>query len=223
MGKRIGYARVSTDDQNLDLQRDALSLAGCSDIYEETASGKSAQRYELDHCLKALRGSDTLVVWRLDRLGRSLADLVRIVAQLDAAGVGFESITVRIETSSATGRLIFHVFAALAEFERNLIRERTKAGLAAARARGRVGGRKPSLDQQQMREIRALLRDPSIQVVDVASRYGVSRTTLYRHLGKNRQESFKPTRIWSDSAPKVEKNVIKSVSATKKEICNADR
>ena len=209
MGRRIGYARVSTDDQNLDLQRDALSLAGCSDIYEETSSGKSAQRYELDHCLKALRGSDTLVVWRLDRLGRSLADLVRIVAQLDAVGVGFESITERIETSSAAGRLIFHVFAALAEFERNLIRERTQAGLAAARARGRTGGRKPSLDQQQIREIKALLRDPDIQVMDVACRYGVSRTTLYRHLGKVRPEFFKPTRILSDSPPKVERNAIK--------------
>ncbi|MGE8296004.1 MAG: recombinase family protein [Pseudomonas sp.] len=222
MGKRIGYARVSTDDQNLDLQRDALLLAGCSDIYEETISGKSVHRPELDHCLKALRSADTLVVWRLDRLGRSLADLVHIVRQLEAAGVGFESITERIETTSAAGRLIFHVFAALAEFERNLIRERTKAGLAAARARGRKGGRKPSLDPQQIREIRALLRDPDIQVVDVASRYGVSRTTLYRHVGAFGHKSLKPTRKWSDNAPKAQKNVIKSVSVNELEIPHAD-
>ena len=139
MGKRIGYARVSTDDQNLDLQRDALALAGCSTVYEETMSGKSADRPELGHCLKALRSGDTLVVWRLDRLGRSLPDLVGIVSSLEREGVAFESITERIETTSAAGKLIFHVFAALAEFERNLIRERTRAGLAAARARGTRG------------------------------------------------------------------------------------
>jgi len=222
MGKRIGYARVSTDDQNLDLQRDALSLAGCSDIYEETVSGRSSHRLELTHCLKALRPADTLVVWRLDRLGRSLADLVRIIGQLDAVGVGFESITERIETSSAAGRLIFHMFAALAEFERNLIRERTKAGLAAARARGRKGGRRPSLSLQQIREIRALLRDPDIRVVDVAARYGVSRTTLYRHVDANSLKSSKPTTKWSDNAKKAELSDIKWVSATEQETRHAD-
>ena len=184
MGKRIGYARVSTDDQNLDLQRDALALAGCSTVYEETMSGKSADRPELVHCLKALRNGDTLVVWRLDRLGRSLPDLVGIVSRLEQEGVGFESINERIETTSAAGKLIFHVFAALAEFERNLIRERTRAGLAAARARGRKGGRKPALEDAQVREIKALLKDPQIQVSTVAKRYGVSRTTLYRYVGK---------------------------------------
>ena len=146
-------------------------------------SGKSADRPELGHCLKALRSGDTLVVWRLDRLGRSLPDLVGIVSSLEREGVAFESMTERIETTSAAGKLIFHVFAALAEFERNLIRERTRAGLAAARARGRKGGRKPALDDRQVREIRALLRDPEIQVTDVARRYGVSRTTLYRYVG----------------------------------------
>ena len=183
MNQRIGYARVSTDDQNLDLQRDALHLAGVQSIYEETASGKTAGRPELDHCLKALRAGDTLVVWRLDRLGRSLPDLVQIVADLERQGVGFESLTERIETGSAAGKLVFHVFAALAEFERGLIRERTQAGLAAARARGRAGGRRPKLDEQQVREIKVLLRDPGIQVADVARRYGVSRTTLYKHVG----------------------------------------
>ncbi|EIU2893481.1 recombinase family protein [Pseudomonas aeruginosa] len=189
MGKRIGYARVSTDDQNLDLQRDALALAGCSTVYEETMSGKSADRPELGHCLTALRSGDTLVVWRLDRLGRSLPDLVGIVSSLEREGVAFESMTERIETTSAAGKLIFHVFAALAEFERNLIRERTRAGLAAARARGRNGGRKPALDDRQVREIRALLRDPEIQVTDVARRYGVSRTTLYRYVGSQKSSA----------------------------------
>lgn len=179
MNQRIGYARVSTDDQNLDLQCDALRLAGVESIYEETASGKSAARLELEHCLRALRAGDTLVVWRLDRLGRSLPDLVRIVARLEAKGIGFESITEKIETTSAAGKLVFHVFAALAEFERNLIRERTRAGLAAARARGRAGGRKPKLDARQIREIKRLMSDPTIPVSQIAERYKVSRTTIY--------------------------------------------
>lgn len=183
MNQRIGYARVSTEDQHLDLQRDALQQAGCRVIYEEAASGKSAARLELEQCRKALRSGDTLVVWRLDRLGRSLPDLVQIVAELERSGIGFESLTEKIETNSATGKLVFHVFAALAEFERSLIRERTHAGLAAARARGRSGGRKPKLGEKQVREIKALLRDPDIQVADVARRYGVSRTTLYKHVG----------------------------------------
>ena len=183
MNKRIGYARVSTDDQHLDLQRDALTRAKCGTIYEEAASGKNAARPELEQCRKALRAGDTLVVWRLDRLGRSLPDLVQIVADLERQGVGFESLTEKIQTGSAAGKLVFHVFAALAEFERGLIRERTQAGLAAARARGRVGGRKPKLDDQQVHEIKALLRDPDIQVADVARRYGVSRTTIYKHCG----------------------------------------
>lgn len=172
--KKIGYARVSTDDQNLDLQRDALTKAGCTEIYEEKASGKSVERIELGHCLRALRPGDSLSVWRLDRLGRSLPDLVRIVSDLETRGIAVESITEKIETGSAAGKLVFHVFAALAEFERNLIRKRTHAGLAAARARGRTGGRKPKLDAKQVREIRALLKDPDVRVTDVAKRYGVS-------------------------------------------------
>jgi len=180
---KIGYARVSTDDQHLDLQRDALQAAGCRDIYEEKISGKQADRPALNQCLRALRPGDTLVVWRLDRLGRSLPDLVRIVGELESRGVGFESLTEKIDTTSATGRLVFHVFAALAEFERNLIRERTRAGLNAARARGRNGGRPPKLDARQIREIRQLLKDPDVRVTDVAKRYGVARTTLYKHVG----------------------------------------
>jgi len=183
MSQRIGYARVSTDDQNLDLQRDALTRSGCITIYEETASGKSATRIELAHCLKSLRSGDTLVVWRLDRLGRSLSDLVKIIGDLERQGIPFESLSEKIDTGSASGKLQFHVFAALAEFERNLIRERTLAGLTAARARGRVGGRKPKLNEKQIREIKILLTDPAAQVKDIAERYGVSRTTLYKRVG----------------------------------------
>jgi len=177
-GRRIGYARVSTDDQNLHLQIDALVTSGIPpvDIFQEKMSGSRADRPELDHVLKALRSGDVLVVWRLDRLGRSLADLVKIVSDLEAKGVGFESLTEKIDTTSAAGKLMLHVFAALAEFERNIIRERTKAGLAAARARGRKGGRKPSLTEKQVRENRALLRDPDIQATEVAKQYGVSRS-----------------------------------------------
>ncbi|AWN09910.1 recombinase family protein [Salmonella enterica subsp. enterica serovar Derby] len=184
MNQRIGYARVSTDDQNLHLQRDALVAAGCEIIYEDKASGKSTARPELDNCLKALRPGDTLVVWRLDRLGRSLGDLVKVVTNLiDERGVGFLSLQEQIETNSASGKLIFHVFAALAEFERNLISERTRAGLDAARARGRKGGRKPKLAPKDIREIKVLLKDPSIPVSDVAKRFGVSRTTIYNSVG----------------------------------------
>lgn len=183
MDQLIGYARVSTDDQNLHLQRDALERAGCQVIYEDKASGKNTERPELEGCLKALRSGDTLVVWRLDRLGRSLGDLVKLVTTLEEKGIGFESLQEKIETTSASGKLVFHVFAALAEFERNLISERTRAGLKAARARGRLGGRKPKLKQKDIREIKALLKDPNIPVSDVAKRFGVSRTTIYNRVG----------------------------------------
>ena len=182
MGQRIGYARVSTDDQNLDLQHDALRKAGIADdrLYSDTASGKDADRKELLACLKALREGDTLVVWRLDRLGRSLPDLVRIVGELEQKGVSFESLTEKIETGSAAGKLVFHVFAALAEFERNLIRERTRAGLVAARARGRAGGRKPKLTQAQIKEINEMVDAQKLPIGRIAELYGVSRTTIYK-------------------------------------------
>ncbi|AQS85940.1 MAG: recombinase family protein [Acetobacter aceti] len=184
MNQRIGYARVSAEDQHLDLQRDALQQAGCRVVYEQTTSGKSAVRLELEQYRNALRSGDTLVVWRLDRLGRSLPDFVRIVAELEHLGIGFESLAEKIETTSATDKLVFHVFAALAEFERSLIRERGHAGLAAARARGCSGGRKPKLREKQVREIRALLQDPNIHVLDVARRYDVLRTTLYKYIAE---------------------------------------
>lgn len=180
MNQRVGYARVSTDDQRMDLQRAALNLSGVQSIYEEKASGKAGGRPELNQCLKSLRAGDTLVVWRLDRLGCSLSELVRIVAELEDKGISFESITEKIETAGNAGKWMSYVFAALADFERNLIRERTRAGLVAARARGRAGGRKPKLDAQQISEIRRLMADPNIPVSQIAERYKVSRTTLYK-------------------------------------------
>lgn len=183
MTKRIGYARVSTDDQNLDLQRDALAKSGCFRIYEETASGKAGTRPELEQCLKALRPGDTLVVWRLDRLGRSLSNLVETIGDLERNVIAFESITEKIDTASASGKLQFHVFAALAEFERNLIRERTMAGLSSARARGRLGGRPAKTNPKKIREIKALLADPEAKLDDVLARYNISRSTFYKRVG----------------------------------------
>ncbi|MBS0212571.1 MAG: recombinase family protein [Proteobacteria bacterium] len=189
--RRIGYARVSTDDQRMDLQRDALRVAGCATVYADTASGKDASRPELEHCRKALRQGDVLVVWRLDRLGRSLADLVQIVTELEQHGVGFESLTEKIDTTNASGKLIFHLFAALAEFERNLIRERTRAGLAAARARGRNGGRRRVLSPKDVQHIKVLVRDPSVTMRDITDRFGVGRATVYRALKRADVENSK--------------------------------
>jgi len=175
---RIGYARVSTEDQNTSLQIDALKNAGCEQLFEEKVSCKSKDRPELDVCLKVLREGDTLVVWRLDRLGRSLEHLVQIIRDLESRNIGFLSLTESIDTTNAGGKLIFHIFAALAEFERNLISERTKAGLKAARARGRKGGRKAKLTNSDMRKAAAMLRDPLVTKTEVAKHFGVSRVTL---------------------------------------------
>ena len=182
---RIGYARVSTDDQTLDLQRDALKHARCREIYEEQASGKNTARPQLESCLKSLREGDALIVWRLDRLGRNLADLVRLITDLEQREINFESLTEKIETGSPAGRLVFHLFAALAEFERNLIRERTVAGLKAARARGRKGGRPIKLSLKEIKTIRALLKTADMPVAEIAARFGVARSTLYRTILKS--------------------------------------
>lgn len=180
---RIGYARVSTEDQTLDLQRDALKKAKCRQIYEEHASGKNTARPELEACLKSLREGDTLIVWRLDRLGRSLADLIRLTQDLQGRGIAFASLTERIDTRSPTGQLVFHMFGALAEFERNLIRERTMAGLKAARARGRKGGRPRKLTPRDLKTVRALLRSGDVPVSTIAEQFRVARSTLYRNVG----------------------------------------
>ena len=178
---RIGYARVSTDDQSLALQQDALSRAGCERIYREKASGARPERPELARLLETLRPGDTLVVWRLDRLGRSLKHLIETVERLDALGVGFQSLAETIDTTTGGGKLVFHLFAALAEFERTLIRERTRAGLDAARARGRQGGRPRALDESKRRMAQALRDDPKQSINAICRTLGISRTTFYRH------------------------------------------
>jgi DNA invertase Pin-like site-specific DNA recombinase len=151
----IGYARVSTQEQTLNLQRDALEKAGCTKLFTDTASGSGAQaeRKGLDEALNYVRKGDTLVVWRLDRLGRSLPHLIATMTDLEERGIGVQSLTENIDTTTSGGKLIFHIFGALAEFERNLIRERTNAGLSAARERGRIGGRPNALTPRQMRNL----------------------------------------------------------------------
>ena len=183
MAHAIGYARVSTTDQNPELQLDALRDAGCARVFTDYASGTKTSRPELDRALDQLRAGDTLVVWKLDRLGRSLPHLVETIQGLADRDVGFRSIQDPVDTTTPGGRLVFHIFAALAEFERDLIRERTQAGLAAARARGRVGGRKPALKPEQVTMARDLLAaDPSRTVASVATTLGVGKSTLYRAL-----------------------------------------
>ncbi len=180
----IGYARVSTQDQNPQLQLDALSGATCEQVFHETATGVQRERPELIACLRTLRKGDSLVVWKLDRLARSLKDLVEIVHDLNQRGVGFRSLTESIDTTSSGGRLVFHIFGALAEFEHSLIRERTIAGLAAARARGRKGGRKHALSPTDVRKAAAMLSDANITKAEIAKHFGVSRVTLNAALNR---------------------------------------
>lgn len=178
----VGYSRVSTAEQTADMQRDALRAAGCERTFSDTASGAATDRPELAAALDYLREGDILCVWRLDRLGRSLKHLVEVVATMQERGVGFRSLHESIDTTTPTGRLTFHVFAALAEFERDLIRERTVAGLTAARARGRVGGRKPSLTPKKVQVARRMYDEGDSTVAEIAKVLGVSRATIYRHL-----------------------------------------
>ena len=182
----IGYARVSTRDQDVAMQIEALEAAGCDQIFTETASGSRADRPELGRALSHLRPGDTLVVWRLDRLGRSLAHLVALIADFKGRGIGFRSLMDPIDTTTPAGGLVFNVFASIAQFERELIRERTKAGLELARARGRKGGRKRKLDAKALHEVRALLKDPEITTTEIAARYKISRSALYRALGREK-------------------------------------
>ncbi len=182
----LGYARVSTVDQDPALQLDALRVAGAERLWVDHASGGSRDRPELAAMLEQAREGDVIVVWRLDRLGRSLAHLIEVVGDLEARGVGLRSLSEGLETSTPGGRLIFHVFGALAEFERSLIRERTMAGLAAARARGRVGGRPAKLTPDQVKRARRALSgpEPRPSVGEVAADLGVHRTTLHRALAR---------------------------------------
>jgi len=176
----IGYARVSTADQNLDLQNDALDSAGCDKIYTDKMSGAKTVRPGLDQILGILRKGDTLVVWKLDRLGRSLTHLIQIMNILDERGIYFRSVQESLDTSTPGGKLIFHVFGALAEFERDIIKERTLAGLAAARARGRKGGRPRKLSKKQVEMAKKLMEDPAIPIAEVCRTMGISKATLYR-------------------------------------------
>lgn len=178
----IGYARVSTSDQNLDLQSDALKAAGCEEIFTDVASGAKSQRTGLERAIKQCRKGDTLVVWKLDRLGRSLAHLVETVSLLIEKGTGFKSVQENIDTTTSGGKLIFHIFASLAEFERDIIRERTNAGLSAARARGRLGGRpKGAADENKQKAAIALKNDPQYSVKQICEIVGISRNTYYKY------------------------------------------
>jgi DNA invertase Pin-like site-specific DNA recombinase len=185
----VGYARVSTLDQNPTLQVDALTAAGCRRIFEDRASGARTDRPGLRQALDYVREGDVLVVWKLDRLGRSLPHLIETVTALEQRGVGFRSITEAIDTTTPGGRLIFHVFGALGQFERDLIRERTRAGLTAAAARGRKGGRKPVLDAEKLARARKMIADKGLSVREAAGRLRVGKTALYAALrGKAHQE-----------------------------------
>lgn len=178
----IGYARVSTDDQTLDLQRDALRAAGCERVFEDQASGAKADRPGLKRTLEEVRRGDTLVVWRLDRLGRSLKDLITRAEELREQGVGLKSLQESIDTDSSGGQLIFHIFGALAQFERQLIRERTQAGLSAARARGRKGGRRKRLDVKRRAHAVELYKARKHTAKEICALMGISRATLYSYI-----------------------------------------
>ncbi|ANF89308.1 Putative transposase (plasmid) [Pseudomonas antarctica] len=178
----IGYARISNDDQLFDLQRDALEKAACGRVFEDTASGAKAERVGLTALLATLRKGDTEVIRRLVRLGRSLKDLIHLVEQLDAINVGLRSLQESIDTGSTGGRLVFHLFGALAEFERNLIRKRTQAGLSAATARGRKGGRKKRLDFAKQELALSLQHERKHTVAEICRLMGIGRSTLYNYL-----------------------------------------
>ncbi len=180
----IGYARVSTHEQNLDLQIDALKAAGCQKIFTDKISTLKAERKGLDEALSFLRPSDVLVVWKLDRLGRTLTQLIELVAVFNKKGIGFKSLKETIDTTTSTGKLVFHIFAALAEFERDIIHERTRAGLEAARARGMQGGR-PKIQTKDPKKIalaKKLYADKNMPVKEICDTLHIGRSTLYRYI-----------------------------------------
>jgi DNA invertase Pin-like site-specific DNA recombinase len=183
----VGYARISTKNQNINLQEDALKSAGCQEIYTDIASGSKSQRPGLDSALTYLREGDTLVVWKLDRLGRSIQHLIQTVALLNERKIAFKSLQENIDTTSSGGKLIFHMFSALAEFERDLIQERTDAGLKAARARGRLGGRPSLLDNRQIKRMIEMYNEKKNTVGEICKIYEISRPSFYNYL-KRQQE-----------------------------------
>lgn len=178
----IGYARISTNEQNLNLQTDALTKAGCEKIFTDTASGAKSDRTGLTEAINFMRKGDTLCVWKLDRLGRSLKHLIETVLALQALGKGFCSLQENIDTTTSGGKLFFHIFGALAEFERDIIRERTRAGLASARSRGRLGGRPSIMNSKKLKMATSLYTDGKTQVGEICETLGISRATFYRHL-----------------------------------------
>jgi len=181
MGELLGYARVSTADQTAALQQDALKAAGCFRVWTDTASGAKADRPKFAEVFDQLRSGNTLVVWRLDRLGRSLPHLIETIGDLEERGVGFKSVQESIDTTTPGGRLVFHVFSALAQFELELVRERTMAGLAAARARGRTGGRPSVMTPSKLKQATRMVSD-GLPLNEIAQVLGMSRSTLYRHI-----------------------------------------
>ena len=180
----IGYARVSTLDQNLDLQIDALKKVNCERIFQEKITGTKLKRPQLQEAIDYARANDILVVWKLDRLGRSLKDLLTIVNDLEKRQIGLKSLHENIDTTTPTGKLIFHIFASLAEFEKDIIRERTNAGLTAARIRGRLGGRPKMLNKKQIEVLKKLYYDRNTTVVDIAQIFKISKKTLYNYLNE---------------------------------------
>jgi DNA invertase Pin-like site-specific DNA recombinase len=186
----VGYARVSTSQQDTALQIDALKAAGCERIFEEKASGAQRDRPQLKAALEFMRsGQDTLVCYRLDRVARSLKQLIETVEDLEARGIGFKSLNEQIDTTSAGGKLVFHIFAALSEFEKSLIKSRTMAGLEAARARGRIGGRPKLINDDKLKVAKTLLANSDMTVTDIAKQIEVSPATLYRYLPAARAEA----------------------------------
>jgi len=191
----VGYARVSTRDQSPALQIEALRQAGCERVFMERASGAQRDRPELKAALDYLRAGDTLAVWKLDRLARSVRQLVETAEDLAKREIGLKVLTQAIDTTSPGGRLVFHVFAAVAEFERELTLERTHAGLAQARALGRRGGRKPAMGPAEIKRAKAMLADPTITVEEVAQQIGVQPSTLYRHIPGGRSSLSQPAQM----------------------------
>lgn len=186
---KIGYARVSTADQHLRMQEDLLRNAGREEIYHDIASGIKTERPGLEDALAYLRKNDTLVVWRLDRLGRSVQHLIQTIKELNNRNIGFQSLQENIDTTTSGGKLIFHIFSALAEFERDLIQERTNAGLKAARIRGKMGGRPPLLDNRQINRMLEMYDEQKNTVAEICKIYDISRPTFYNYLKNQKKKS----------------------------------
>lgn len=190
----IGYARVSTSDQKLSLQEDALKQAGCSEIFTDIASGAKAARPGLDAALGYIREGDTLVVWKLDRLGRSTQHLIETIKLLNKRKIGFKSLQENIDTTTSSGKLIFHIFSALAEFESDLIKERTEAGQKAARARGRLGGRPSLLNNNEITKMLRHYDENKLTVTEICKLYGISRPSFYNYLKRRKQQEDKSSK-----------------------------